>query len=201
MTKADFKERWSKFVETAKTIVNSPSEFFNKLKKEKGFRPALEYLVILWVVGSLLTAAANMMFGYLLPLVTGTLTQQISFPVLLISQIVAALISAAVGVVLSGALSIVLHLWIKVFRGKGTLTNTFQINSYALTPSMLFGWLPIANIVASIFGVYLLMVGAEKIHDLSRKKTILMFVVIPIVLAVVVSAFAYTSGISIPASN
>jgi len=93
----------------------------------------------------------------------------------------------------------ILHLWIKIWGGKGNYAKTFQISAYAETPTYLIytlifigyliGYLTgefglfyrylgyTLMFIGAVYSLILLMIGTAHMHKISRAKTILMYAI------------------------
>jgi|GEM_PF-4302453 len=86
--------------------------------------------------------------------------------------------------------SLLLHLWIMIFRGKGNYDKTFQLVVYSRTPVWLLGWIPIVRILALAYNVILLIVGTEKMHGIENKTSTWMYLG-PILIFVLIAALSW----------
>lgn len=167
------------FLATAKAMINNPKSVFSSLAKDSRFAPHFKFLIALWIVGSILTALGNILFGFLFPLIQVSIAKQPGPPAglfqqVLVSQVVGIPLAVILGIVVTMIGTAFLHGWIKIFGGKGKFVKTFQLNVYSMIPSMLFGWVPIASLIASIYSIYLLIVGVQTLHNMSKRRAIIM---------------------------
>lgn len=86
--------------------------------------------------------------------------------------------------------SLLLHLWIMIFRGKGNYDKTFQLVVYSRTPVWLLGWIPIVRILAWAYNVVLLIIGTEKMHGIENKTSTWMYLG-PILVFVLIAALSW----------
>ncbi len=171
------KKEIQNFVATAKATINAPKTVFAKLSDDKKFKPHMRFFVILWIVGSVLTALGRILFGYVVPLIQQKPMPEASvIQQFFIGQLVGIPLGVILGVLVSLIGTAVLHGWIKLFRGKGNFVKTFQLNVYAMVPATLFGWVPIASLVASFYGMYLTILGIEALHKVTRRKAVIIVI-------------------------
>ena len=125
-----------------KSILFEPKKFFTKLKKEKGVKSAFKYLIIVALFSTVLTFIMSLIYT---PVETGILeefigqeisTEESSFTYL------DAIISYLAILIFSFVAAGILHLWIKLFRGKAIYEKTYQLYVYGSTPALLFSWIP-----------------------------------------------------------
>jgi hypothetical protein len=152
-------------------ILFKPASFFKGLKREKGIKKVFKYLFILCLFSAIL------MF---LP----------THPFL-------AIISLGIGLVSSFIIAAILHVWILLFGGKKGYEKTYQLYVYSSTPRFLATWillgfaifgikletvwvylLEIIYSVGVIYSLVLLTIGTQKMHDVSRKRSIFMYLVV-----------------------
>lgn len=166
-----------------------PARFFDTLKKETGVKPAFVYLLILGLWGAVLGLLVNLLFkdysynlmstfiskisGSTVPLVQQTIGQTILWSVLGYGLML------GFGFILAG----ILHGWISLFGGKEKYAKTYQLYIYSATPGLVLGWIPFIGLLTWIYDLVLLIIGTQKVHKISRVKSILMYV-IPIVLLI-----------------
>jgi hypothetical protein len=180
-----------RFTEKIKKVILSPSEFFERIKAEKGISEAFKYLAILSLVNLVVGIVSFMLsIPFISPL--GNLS---SFLPLL------GALSTALGIVIpvviyisSLILSFVgagfIHLFVKLFKGKGDYSNTYKALIYASTPSLLFGWVPWVGIIFGLYSFYLSLKGISKLHEVSMVRAFIMLItpIVVIILAIIAIA-------------
>jgi len=75
---------------------------------------------------------------------------------------------------------------LKILGGKGDFQKSVQVFVYAGTPSFIFGSLPYIGILPSLLGLYNIVVGSARLHQMSLWKAVIAIVVIPIIIAIVI---------------
>ena len=192
-----------KFLDKVKKILFTPDKFFTSIKKEKGLKEAFIYYAILMLIGTILTFTIGFyismnLFSYYMGLFSEVIG--VELPAILTEQMIIQSIGyAAIGIMgvytylmtLIGSFvsAGILYIWILIFGGKGNYTKTYQMCVYSKTPSALLKWIPIVGGFAWLYEVYLLIKGTEKLHGLSKRRSILIFAV-PIGLLVVFGLLA-----------
>ncbi|MBW3011315.1 YIP1 family protein [Candidatus Woesearchaeota archaeon] len=178
------------FIEKIKSVLTEPSRFFSQIGKEKGIGPAFVYLLVLTIISSIL--------AYIVMIFTGNLSAKIMYTMMGAGELAAmadptliygsgmlfflfiiGIIAALVG---SFVVAAILHVWILIFGGKNTYVETYKLYVYKSTPSLLLGWIPLLNMLTWIWGLVLLIIGTMKVHNISKKRAILMYVIPLIVL-------------------
>lgn len=179
-------------------VIKEPTDFFNKVGKGKehlGF--AFGYYALLSLFGTVMGTVVYLIyftfftpfsfipgFEKLIPLIM----QQMSVGNI-ISQ---ALIGYVLGLGLIFVFVGLLHVWILVFGGKKSYVKTFELAVFAGTPAMLLRWIPFFGFAGTVWSIILLILGTEKVHGLSRTKSILMYVIpigILFLLGIIAAAF------------
>ncbi|MBW2982293.1 YIP1 family protein [Candidatus Woesearchaeota archaeon] len=160
-------------------VLTKPFDFFESLKKEKGIKDAFVYLVILSLIATVLAVVVGYFFqGFSLSLVSKLLgidmpQEQFSFGYLFIW----AIISYSIGLAASFLVAGLLHVWILIFGGKADYNKTYQLYIYTRTPGFVFGWIPVLSSLIWIYNLVLLIIGTEKVHEISRLRAVLMYVI------------------------
>jgi len=172
----------NQFIEKAKLVLTKPSKFFEGVKKEEGVQPAFTYFAVISLVNLVLGTAASYLF------LRSLLGTSVSLPTLIVSYVISLLFAFVVAGIL--------HVWIKLFRGKGNYAKTFQLYVYSDTPKMLIGWIPfIGSLIGSVYGLILLIIGGEILHGFSRRRSIFVFV-IPAVIVIVLAVLALIGSLA-----
>ena len=187
----EIKISWSFFVERLREILRIPRNFFQKVEKEKGRDIALSYFSILLFIKVCLTFLEKTVIE---PVGAGLFPSLIVRSGLAISLLVVTLVMTFIfEIVLSFVGAGVLHIWIKLFKGKGSYDKSYQLYVYASTPSLLLSWLPFLGIIGWLYGIYLLVVGTQVLHSVSKTKAILIYIlpVILFILAVVSTLYSF----------
>lgn len=137
------------YIELVRSILITPKRFFNELMPQGGFTQPWVFLCVSASIYAVLQAIA--------------LVNPFAMITLFIRSIVSVLVA-----------SFFLNLILSKMGGKGTFKTTFQVIAYSKAV-LLFAWFslgpfPIGGIASLIYGVYLNILGLEKIHELDRKK-------------------------------
>lgn len=139
-----------------KEVILRPKEFFDVMPTDGGYRTPLFFALICWVIGGILSAA-----------VRAAPANIIVFP-----------ITAFIGLFI---MSIALHLSATfIVKGTGSFEGTFRVGSYTSALSVLT-WIPIIGPLIGLYGIYLLVVGIERVHKLTTREAIIA-VILPIII-------------------
>jgi len=143
-----------------KEIISKPSSFFKSLD-EKGVKAAFYYSAVLSLVSLILGLGYGFLTDSTYSTIWGYLVLYWPF-----------------SVALNFLIALILHLFVKLFRGKGPYSKTYQLYIYASTPSFLLGWIPYVSFLGSVWMLVLLVIGTMHMHKLSRARTIWLYAVV-----------------------
>jgi hypothetical protein len=165
-------------VEKATMAVKNDPKFFDVVRRERGVGAAFKYLAVLSTVYVVGYAAYFALMSWLMPdfALLGPAVLAIMVAMIYVSMLVGWFIGAGI-----------YHLLIRLFGGKGDYATTYRTMVYTYTPMLLFGWIPLVGLVASLYSLYLFVKGVSKLHRISVGRTILALFGIPIAIAVVVA--------------
>jgi hypothetical protein len=172
-----------------KTIMFEPTKFFTKSQKEIGIKGAFKYLTILALFSSLLTFIVSYFFqpfqtSFIERLIGSDVLSEVATPTLL-----DALSSYAAILILSFLIVGILHLWIKLFKGKAKYKKTYQLYVYGTTPSFLLSWIPFVGNFAWIYSLIVLITGTSIIHKISKTRSMILYL-IPVILLIILMVIA-----------
>ncbi|MFH1275678.1 MAG: YIP1 family protein [Candidatus Woesearchaeota archaeon] len=166
-------------IERVKLVLGNPEKFFSSLKKEQGYKASFRYLAILSIIPAIMSISIGRVWGnysinainhfFNLQLPTTNFTFEFFFMNAVLGYFV------ALGLSFAGAA--VLHLWILLFKGKEVYEKTYQLSVYSQTPRLLLGWVPLLGALVWVYDLYLLIVGTEKIHGISQKNALYMYLI------------------------
>jgi len=150
-------------LQKCKQVLVYPSALFEAVKDEEGVGPAFKYLAVF----SLVIAIGSMSFLFFAPLseYLGVVDIMIT-PIIYVSNLLG-------GFLLAGWA----HIFAKLFRGKGNYSSTYKAIVYANTPSLLFGWIPLAGVIIILYSIYLTLVGLSKLHKVSMARAVGIFII------------------------
>jgi hypothetical protein len=158
------------FFEKIARLLKTPTKYFSTVKKEGLKEPVVFYLIFTAVVG-LLSAASQIK------------TFQISagwYPFMYVAIVLFGMIGAFIGAGIT-------HLFVMLFKGKGTYIDTFKARAYGSVPSLLWAipmvamilvisseigviLVSILSIFPAIYSIYLEVVGLSILHKISKGK-------------------------------
>ena len=146
------------FVEKIKGFFIEPQKSFKEVKNEKA-ESYLIYFAILALIPSAIGALiGSVTFSLLSPSLAG-LGAAMTF--------VLAYVMFWITMFVGGAW---LHVWIKLFGGKGDIDKTFKALVYSDTPYYLLGWIPILSIIFIIWSWILGIIGLSEYHKIEWWK-------------------------------
>lgn len=175
------------FFEKMKGLLLEPSKTFDDLKEEP-LLGAVKYYVGIAAVYSALFALmlgfAGSLFGSMMGF--GNLGMMMGAGVGIgaaITFFVLFMIMAIVGAFIGGA---ILHIFVYIAGGRKGMTQTIKAGMYGSTASLLFGWLPIINIIAAIWSLVIEIIGIRQLHEITTGRAILALV-LPLIIAFILA--------------
>ena len=151
-----------------KEVIFNPSEFFEKIKKEKGIIPTFKYFVILSLVYHTFSSGCSFL----------------STPTPILDVLKNFLMSYVIGLITTFIVAGIWHVLVIPLGGKGNYSATYKALVYGSTLGLLFGWIPYIGNVFSFFSFYLQMIGISKLHKISMKRAFLIVFVFMILLVI-----------------
>jgi hypothetical protein len=153
------------FIRVTKTVLVTPSDFFQKMPTAAGYFPPLIFLTVCLGVSGILAA-----------LIAGA--EILLFFKVLIAGVIFSFIGAGI-----------LHLIARqFFEGKGGYEGVYRVVAYAGVVNLLT-WIPVVGLFAGLYGLYLEIVGLEKVHQITPGQavvTVLIALAVYIILALIV---------------
>jgi hypothetical protein len=158
-------------------ILFEPSKFFSGLKKEKSAGEAFKYFLILAIFGAVMGGISLYFFsGLQMDMLSKVYNADLSpdsySPTLVANHVALNYILGIIGIFILAGL---LHISILIFGGKENYTKTFQMTVYAWTPIWIFGWIPLAGLIAAIYTLFLLIIGTQKVHKIAQNKVLILY--------------------------
>ncbi len=176
------------FISTVRSVVTVPADFFRGILRRGDFVNPLIFALICYEVYTIL--------GGLLRLVgIGT---DLGFGGFVVSLILAP-IFAVIGLFIGAG---ILHLLVMLIVGSRNagFEGTFRVSAYS-SATLLVSWIPIIGWIASLYGLYLAVVGVREVHNTTTGKAALV-VLIPaavlILLALILVAVGAALFLSLP---
>src|SRR5215216_4614256 len=155
------------FISTVQRVVLQPVEFFRGILRQGDLINPLIFAIICYEVAAIL--------GGLLSLVGFSGSR--GFGAFIISIILAP-IFAAIGLFIGAR---ILHLLVMLIVGSRNsgFEGTFRVGAYASVTSLV-SWIPIIGLIASLYGIYLAIVGIREVHNTTTGRAAIV-VIIPAV--------------------
>ncbi len=184
------------FVEKIKKVMLNPSEFFEKIKAEKGIEKAFKFLAVVLLVNLVVKILS---FVFSIPTISppGSLKNLLPFagiPIALLGILLPLL--GYFGALLFFFLGVgIVHVFAKLLGGKGDYAATYKALVYASTPTLLFGWIPWVGIIFGLYSLYISLKGISKLHSVSMARAFVIIFLIPalilFVISVILAAITY----------
>ena len=177
-------------VDKAKLVMTNPFKFFQSIKSE-GIKDAFKYLALLSLVYMVV-----LIIAFSVPSLSILGGAEGLAPLLgpygSATGVALAVVLYIMGLVLSFVSVGIIHLFVKLMKGKGDYGATYKALIYASTPSMLLGWIPYIGTIIGLYTLYLELKGVSILHKIGMGRALLAVLVIPVVVIfVLVFAVAY----------
>ncbi len=157
---------------------------FEGLASDRGLATSFVYLLLVGII----LAAGNTVVQLL-----SAMLQQSGLALNIAAVIISAPVGYVIFVVGAYVWMAIMHVLLKIVGGKAQFLKTAQVYIYGMTPTFLFGWIPLIGFIAGLVGLANVVIGAKKVHGISLLRAIIAIVVIPMVVIVVLmlAAVAY----------
>ena len=155
------------FLNAVRGVVTAPVDFFRGIRRQGDFVNPLIFAIICYEVSAIL--------GGLLSLVGVSGSR--GFGAFLVSIILAP-IGAAIGLFIGAGIIHLLVMLIVGSRNSG-FEGTFRVSAYSSVTSLV-SWIPFIGWIASLYGIYLAIMGIREVHNTTTGRAALV-VLIPAV--------------------
>jgi hypothetical protein len=151
------------FISTVRRVVLQPVDFYRGILRRGDFLNPLIFAIICYEVYSILSGI----------LALAGIGQQ-TFAGFIVSLILAP-IFAAIGLFIAAG---ILHLLVMLIVGSGNsgFEATFRVGAYAAVTSLV-SWIPIIGWIASLYGIYLGIVGIREVHATTTGRAALVVLI------------------------
>lgn len=173
---------------TAKMVVKTPQDFFAATEPHEDIVPAMKFAVTSLVISGFLSGVILLLFSSAAP---GAATATVFEPLI---QAFSGLIGGTIGILIGAG---ILHLFVYLLGG-GDYMKTLSVVSYVTSVQAFFGWIPVINIVAAFYGIYIQVRGVEEFHNFSTGRAVaavLLPIVALLVLGIGAAIIALSAGI------
>ena len=157
------------FINAVRGVVTAPVDFFRGIRRQGDFVNPLIFAIICYEVSAIL--------GGLLSLVGVSMGGTEGFGSFLVGLILAP-IFAAIGLFIGAG---ILHLLVMLIIGSRNsgFESTFRVGAYSSVTSLV-SWIPFVGWIASLYGIYLAIMGMREVHNTTTGRAALV-VLIPAV--------------------
>jgi len=161
------------FIKRIKSILFQPNDCWKEISKEKGITNTIKYLLLLLPISALLYYIISLIsLNFVKPeqineitKITNTFGLSIQITLLIIT-----IVLFLIFFIITFFNSALIHIFIKMFKGKGNFADTYKSFSYGSTPQFILMGIPYINQVSSLYMIYLQILGLSKLHKLNPWK-------------------------------
>ena len=165
------------YVEKAKAVLMTPTQFFGGVGAEQGYSEALKYYAIFALIGFVAGIGKGLLGG-------------LGITTLLIAGVTSYVLSIIITFLSAG----ITHILAKLIGGAKGFDKTYRLYVYAMTPVLLIGWIPIVSLIGMLYSFYLTMKGLSVVYGMSMRRAAVI-VILPIlvifILTVGMAGLAY----------
>jgi hypothetical protein len=179
----DYSDPVQSFINAVRGVVTAPVGFFRGIRREGDFVNPLIFAIICYEISAIL--------GGLLGLVGVGMGGTQGFGSFLIGIILAP-IGAAIGLFIGAG---ILHLLVMLIVGSRNsgYEGTFRVGAYSSVTSLV-SWIPIIGLIASLYGIYLAIVGIREVHTTTTGKAALVVLIPAIVVFILIVILIFAVG-------
>jgi hypothetical protein len=177
----DYRDPVQSFIGAVRSLVTAPAAFFRGLAGHSDLVNPLIFALICYEIYTILNALLRL---------AGVGTD-IGFGSFLATIILAPLF-AAIGLFIGAG---ILHLLVMLLVGSGNagFAATFRVSSYS-SVSSLVSWIPIIGWIASLYGIYLAIVGVREVHNTTTGRAALVVLIPAIVVFLLILVIVVLLG-------
>ena len=158
--------------ERIKGIVLRPVEHFRLAANDTLTFAFVYYLVLLAVFGALFSFSLTGFGSYV--------RYDAQFMTTILAMLGQMIVSLFTGTVW-------LHIWTRIAGGRQGIKNTLKVVAYAMTPTLLLGWImPVGTAAGLVWGIVLQVLGVRELHQLTTGRAVLAIALSLIAMVVVI---------------
>lgn len=168
---------FQEFFEKLKMIIDSPTKFFNSVKKEE-IEPAFKYYAVLLLIPVAIMLILGLTLGLAMLNIAGMAGIIPGIGALIV--VAMAVVFYILGLAGSFISSAIIHIFAYLLGAKKGFRNTYKAVVYGATPATIFAFIPIVNIIFIFWSMYLEIKGISILQDMPMGRALLA-VILPIV--------------------
>src|ERR671916_3297226 len=172
------------FITSVQRVVLQPVDFYRGLQRRGDFINPLIFAIICYEVYTILTGLLAL---------AGIGTPR-GFGEFIVSLVLAPIL-AAIGLFIGAG---ILHLLVMLIVGSGNsgFEATFRVGAYAAVTSLV-SWIPIIGWIASLYGIYLAIIGIREVHTTTTGKAAIVVLIPAVVVFLLVLLIVAAIGAAI----
>ena len=163
------KEEWKKiksnpkgffknWAENWKKVIFDPKGFFKDMPRSGGYKDPL-------------------IFALVALLVSGVILMLITFGLSLIMVPLLGIVGLFIGA------AILFFVCTKFVGGKSNYEGTFRVIAYSSAVNVV-SWIPFVNFIAALYGLYLMVLGIQEVHEITTQKAVIVVVILVVIMIV-----------------
>jgi hypothetical protein len=177
----DYSDPVQSFINAVRSVVTAPADFFRGIRRQGDFVNPLIFAIICYEVSAILGGLISLAGLY----------GSDGFGSFLVSIILAP-IFAAIGLFIGAG---ILHLLVMLIVGSRNsgYEGTFRVGAYSSVTSLV-SWIPIIGLIASLYGIYLAIVGIREVHTTTTGKAALVVLIPAVVVFILIVILIFAVG-------
>jgi hypothetical protein len=186
----------SDWLDSARSIIESPSEFYEGEDRRDGFGYPIKFAAFSFLVSGVFSALRIAVYG---PSTTSSLSMPVAAGVTLVSSIVGGLIGLAIGAGL-------IHILVALLGGENGYSETLASLAYASALSAVGSVLSLIPVIGSLagvllglYGIYVQAKGLEIFQELSFGRSLVAILLPGVILLIIVIGLMATAFASMAA--
>ncbi len=160
-------------------VFKNPGKFFTIMPQNTGYREPIFFYLIFLTVGSIPSILISTFWaGSLANIMTEFSKTPVPYYISLLSrpEVVYGII-IVVGLLSLFVMSILWYALLRLLGGNGTYNATVNVMCYGSVIN-LFRWIPIVGFFASLYGMYIYIIGYSKVHRISPISVVVMLLIL-----------------------
>jgi hypothetical protein len=191
------------YIETCKEVVLRPFDFYRRMPTTGGYSEPVIFAVITLIISLLLNATVS--YGMFILGIRSSILTFGSIPFSesdfsIISYMIELFFMPLAGIFIG---SLILNLVYTAFGGTGSYEGTVRFMSYGYA-IQLISWIPLLNLIALIYAIYIVIVGGSFVHNVSMGRSALVVLlvypvtifIITVIIATLVTFISILFGLS-----
>jgi len=174
------------YIETCKEVILRPSDFYRRMPTTGGYSEPVIFAVISIIIGLILKAIVSygmFIFGIHSRILTFGSIPVSKFDFSAFPHVIELFFTTIAGIFIG---SLILNFLYKKLGGTGSYEGTVRFMCYGQAINLI-SWIPLLNLIAIIYALYIFIVGGSFVHNVSNgKSAVIVLLVYPVILILII---------------